>query len=167
MFGADALKATRGTSVSLGILEGDMEQVITAPDDEWITYIAKMWLLGSQISKDVIGEEMDGSMADLARIQKILESHQIPVTNTRELQSLGILLGKVFVNETDGYDWWVVEDEYGKNACVRFKQTTLLAFPQTIISKRVEGGEQINVQELFTGLRDRLETLRKEGYANA
>jgi hypothetical protein len=157
-------RTTAGTGCTL---EGDMEKIIIAPDEEWITYIAKMWLLGNQISKDVIGEEMDGSMADLARIQKILESHQIPVTNTRELQSLGILFGKVFVNETAGYDWWVVEDEYGKDACVRFKQTALLAFPQTIISKRVEDGEKINVLDLFTDLRDRLEVLRMEGYANA
>ncbi len=144
-----------------------MEQVITAPDDEWITYIAKMWLLGNQISKDVIGEEMDGSMADLARIQRILDGQRISATNTQELQSLGILFGKVFVNETSDYDWWVVEDEYGKDACIRFKQTTLLAFPQTMISKRIEDGENINVLELFIGLRDRLEALRKEGYANA
>lgn len=144
-----------------------MEQIITAPDEEWITYIAKMWLLGNQISKDIIGEEMDGSIADLERIQRILESHQIPATSTQELQSLGILFGKVFVNETPGYDWWVVEDGCGKDACVRFKETTLLTFPQTMISKRVEDGEQINVQELFTGLRDRLDALRMEGYANA
>ena len=32
-----------------------MEQVITAPDEEWITYIAKMWLLGSQISEEIAG----------------------------------------------------------------------------------------------------------------
>jgi hypothetical protein len=126
-----------------------------------------MWLLGNQISKEVIGEEMDGSIADLQRIQQILQSNQIPVTNTQELQSLGIVFGKVFVNETPGYDWWIVEDEYGKNACVRYRETTLLAFPQTMISKRVEDGEEINVQELFTGLRERLEAIRNESYANA
>lgn len=144
-----------------------MEQVISAPDDEWITYIAKMWLLGNQISKEVIGEEMDGSLADLQLIQRILESHQIPATNTQELQSLGIVFGKVFVNETPGYDWWIVEDEYGKDACVRYKETTLLTFPKTMISKRIEDGEEINVQTLFTGLKERLETIRRESYANA
>jgi len=48
---------------------------------------------------------------------------------------------------------------------VRYKQTTLLAFPQTMISKRIEDGEDVNVSELFSGLRERLETLRKDGYA--
>ncbi len=84
-----------------------MEQVILAPDEEWLTYIAKMWLLGSQISKDITGDEMDGSMQDLERLQAIIGSAQIPVENTQELQSLGVVFGKVFVNETPDYDWWV------------------------------------------------------------
>ena len=99
-----------------------MEQVILAPDDEWVTYIAKMWLLGSQISEDVTGQKLDGSMQDILRLQTIIDSGKIPVVNTQELQSLGIVFGKVFVNETPDYDWWVVEDEYGKDTCVRYKR---------------------------------------------
>lgn len=144
-----------------------MEQVILAPDDEWVTYIAEMWLLGSQISEDVTGQEMDGSMQDIHRLQTIIDSGKIPVENTQELQSLGIVFGKVFVNETPDYDWWVVEDEYGKDACVRYKKTTLLIFPQTMLSKRIEDGEQVDVAELFTGLREDLERIKKENYSNA
>ena len=144
-----------------------MEQVILAPDDEWVTYIAKMWLLGSQISEDVTGQEMDGSMQDIHRLQTIIDSGKIPVENTQELQSLGIVFGKVFVNETPDYDWWVVEDEYGKDACVRYKETTLLIFPQTMLSKRIEDGEHVDVVELFTGLREDLERIKNENYSNA
>lgn len=144
-----------------------MEQIITAPDDEWTTYIAQMWLLGSQISEDVIGQKMDGSMHDIDRLQAIIDSSQVSTENTQELQSLGILLGKVFVNETPNYDWWVIEDEYGKDACVRYKETSLLIFPQTMISKRIEDGEQVNVSELFLGLCQDLERIKNENYANA
>lgn len=144
-----------------------MEQVIRAPDEEWTTYIAKMWLLGCQIAKDVLNEEMDGSIADLERIQRIIDSRQIPATQTQELQSLGIVFGKVFVNATHGYDWWVVEDSYGKDVSIRYKQTSLLVFPQTMISKRVEEGEEINVPQLFSGLQQDLERIRREHYENA
>ena len=143
-----------------------MAQIITAPNEEWITYLAKMWLLGNQISQEIIDEEMDGSLIDLERIQRILDSNQIPGTDTQELQSLGIVFGKVFVNETPGYDWWVVEDEYGKDACVRYKETTLLVFPQTMISKRVEDSEEVDVKELYAGLVERLEAIRQENYAD-
>ena len=144
-----------------------MEQVILAPDDEWGTYIAKMWLLGSQISEGIIGQKMDGSMQDIYRLQAIIDSRLIPVEKTQELQSLGIVFGKVFVNETPDYDWWVVEDEYGKDACVRYKETTLLIFPQTMLSRRIEDGEQIDVAELFTGLRKDLERMKNKNYPNA
>ena len=144
-----------------------MEQVILAPDDEWLTYIAKMWLLGSQISEDVTGQVMDGSMQDLDRLQAIIDSGQIPVSNTQELQSLGVILGKVFVNETPHYDWWVIEDEYGKDACVRYKETSLIIFPQTMLSKRIEDGEQVNVKGFFQGLRENLDRIKNENYANA
>lgn len=110
-----------------------MKQTISAPDEEWITYIAKLYLLGKQISQNMLGEEMDGSLADLERLQRILDSGQILPTDTQALQSLGILLGNVFINEVPNYDWWVVEDEYGKDACLRFKETTLLAFPKTML----------------------------------
>ena len=142
-----------------------MEQMIIAPDEEWITYIAKMWLLGSQISEDILGKKMDGSMQDVERLQDIVDSKKIPVENTQEIQALGIVLGKVFVNETPNYDWWVIEDEYGKDACVRYKETSLLTFPQTMLSKRIEDGEEINVSGLFHGLREELEKIKNENYA--
>jgi len=144
-----------------------MEQVILAPDEEWLAYIAKMWLLGSQISEDVTGQVMDGSMQDLDRLQAIIDSGQIPVSNTQELQSLGVILGKVFVNETPHYDWWVVEDEYGMDACVRYKETSLIIFPQTMLSKRIEDGDQVNVKGFFQGLKENLDRIKNENYADA
>ena len=144
-----------------------MDQVIIAPDEEWITYIAKMWSLGSHISEEITGQKMDGSMQDLDRIQAIVASGQVQIENTQELQSLGIVFGKVFVNETQDYDWWVVEDDYGKDACVRYKETSLLIFPQTMLSKRIEDGEAVDVSELFYGLRAQLELIKNESYADA
>ena len=107
------------------------------------------------------------SFEDLKRLQQIVDSNQISIDSTQELQSLGIVFGKVFVNETPNYDWWVVEDEYGKDACVRYKETSLLIFPKTMISKRVEDGEEIDIPELFYGLREDLERIKNENYANA
>jgi hypothetical protein len=32
---------------------------------------------------------------------------------TYTLQALGLAFGRVFLTENPGYDWWMVEDEYG------------------------------------------------------
>lgn len=143
-----------------------MEQVISAPDDEWIDYIARMWLLGSQISEQITGDKMNGSMDDLDRLQTIVDSAQIPIDHTQELESLGIVFGKVFVNATANYDWWVMEDEYGKDVCIRYKETSLLIFPQTMLSKRIEDGAVLNVIDLFNDIRQELDRIKTENFVN-
>lgn len=144
-----------------------MEQVISAPDDEWIDYIARMWLLGSQISEQITGDKMNGSMDDLDRLQTIVDSAQIPIDHSQELESLGIVFGKVFVNATANYDWWVMEDEHGKDVCIRYKETSLLIFPQTMLSKRIEDGAVLNVIDLFNDIRQELDRIKNENFANA
>lgn len=133
-----------------------MEQMILPPDEEWVAYIVKLLLLGNEISMDVIGEKMDGSLDDLGRIQRIIDSNQVPIANKQELQSLGILFGKAFVNQATGYDWWVVHDDDGQDVCIRYKKTTLKIFPRTMISKRIEDSREVNVVELFNNLKSHL-----------
>lgn len=144
-----------------------MTQTLHAPDEEWIDYIARLWVLGSEIAEDVLGEQMDGSSADLTRLQRIVAQGGFGADDTEALQALGIVFGKVFVNATPGWDWWVVEDEYGKDACIRYRDATLLAFPQTMISKRVEDGEAVDVAALYAGLKQQLEAIRQAHYADA
>ncbi len=48
-----------------------------------------------------------------------------------------------------GLDWVAVEDDYGRTAALQLAGTTILAFPVTTISKRVEAGEVVDAVELF------------------
>ena len=143
-----------------------MEQVILPPDEEWVAYIAKMLILGDEISMDVIGEKMDGSLDDLERIQKIIDSNKIPTENTQELQSLGILFGKIFVNQATEYDWWIVEDDDGRDVCIRYKRTSLKIFPRTVISKRIEDSKEVNVPELFHNLKSHLAEIEPKMFSH-
>ena len=58
----------------------------------------------------------------------------------------------------------MVEDEYGRDPAIRYKESSLLAFPRTMLSKRVEDGELPDVEELFDGLARRLEELVDKGW---
>ncbi len=82
---------------------------------------------------------------------------------TYTLQALGLAFGRVFLNEFPDYDWWMVEDEHGRDPAIRYKETSLLVFPMTMISKRVEDGEPFDVHELFDGLAKQLAELIQEG----
>jgi len=139
-------------------------QVIEPPSETDIDAIARSWLHANSVCRDVIGIELDGSSADLPRLQRLISSGSIDRSATYTLQSLGIAFGKVFVNENPGYDWWMVQDEYGRDPAIRFAHSSLLAYPRTMISKRVEDGKEVDIADLYDGLCRRLAQLVEEGY---
>ncbi|BAJ76561.1 hypothetical protein MTES_3597 [Microbacterium testaceum StLB037] len=67
---------------------------------------------------------------------------------TWKLQSLGIVFGDVLAHVT-GAEWVQVDDERGTDAALRFGGPDDLAFPMTMLSKRVEAGDDLDVLELF------------------
>ena len=105
--------------------------------------------------------------ADLAALQRVIDSRIVEPEATYSLLALGLAFGKVFIGTQANYDWWMVEDEYGRDPAIRYKQTTLLLFPKTMISKRVEDGEQVDVVEIFEGLKETVRDVLAEHYPDA
>ena len=141
-----------------------MSQRIEAPTSEDIDRIARQLMHAGQCVVEATGCALSGGSSDLTLLQRLLDSKLLEREATYSLQALGVLLGKVFVENNEHYDWWMVEDDYGRDPAIRYKETTLLAFPQTMISKRVENGESVDVQGLYEGLCTRLEEIRAENY---
>ena len=139
-------------------------QKIEAPTEDDISSIARDIIHADDVCKEVLGIGLDGTHADLPRIQQLLDSGFVAREATYTLQALGMAFGKVFVNDNADYDWWMVQDEYGRDPAIRFRQTTLLAFPRTMLSKRVEDGETIDISGLYDQLRRRLSELIDDGY---
>ncbi|MBL8484865.1 MAG: DUF3806 domain-containing protein [Rhodocyclaceae bacterium] len=100
--------------------------------------------------------QFKGTSADLRVLQAIIDSKALSASQTWELQSLGIALGDVFANEK-GLRWVIVEDEYGRDPALRYKETSNLVFPLTMIAKRIEEGKAIDVQAIFEGVSDYIE----------
>jgi Domain of unknown function (DUF3806) len=140
------------------------KQKIEPPTEDEVTSIARALIHADDVCKEALGTGLDGTRADLSRIQQIVDSGFVAREATYTLQALGMAFGKVFVNDNDGYDWWMVQDEYGRDPAIRFRRTTLLAFPRTMLSKRVEDGESIDVSGLYDQLRGRLSELVDDGY---
>jgi hypothetical protein len=140
------------------------KQKIEPPTEDEIPSIARALIHADDVCKEALGAGLDGTRADLSLIQQIVDSGFVAREATYTLQALGMAFGKVFVNDNDGYDWWMVQDEYGRDPAIRFRRTTLLAFPRTMLSKRVEDGESIDVSGLYDQLRGRLSELVDDGY---
>jgi hypothetical protein len=143
-----------------------MPQLIEAPNERDIERLARQLIHASELVEQATRKALTGAPTDLALIQQALDAKVIEPEATYSLQALGIAFGKVFIENNEFYDWWMVEDEYGRDPAIRYKETTLLAFAQTMISKRVERGDPVSVVEMYGGLSDHLEKIRAENYSD-
>jgi hypothetical protein len=84
----------------------------------------------------------------LGLLRALLERSVFQPTQIYELQCMGIVLGDALVQHC-GVEWRAVEYEGGRDPCVQVPGTTIVLFPLTMISKRVERGEQVDVFDLF------------------
>lgn len=144
-----------------------MTQKIEAPSGEDIERIAQQLLHAQEVVLEATGSQLSGGMSDLALLQRVLDFKFLEPEATYSLQALGIAFGKVFVENNAHYDWWMIEDEYGRDPAIRYKETTLLVFPQTMLSKRVEDGDEVDVEAMYSGLCEQLEEIRLENYPDA
>jgi hypothetical protein len=140
------------------------EQRIEPPSESDIDSIARSLLHAGHVVRELLGAELNGTREDLDLIQKLLDSHTIEREATYTLQALGLAFGRVFIAENRDFDWWMVEDEHGRDAAVRYLKSTLLAYPKTMLSRRIEDGESFDVIELFDQLAARMAQLVDEGY---
>jgi uncharacterized protein DUF3806 len=130
-----------------------MEQIVTRPSPEDAERIEsqRRWVREHfDESARHLYEQRDEK---LRLLQAIIDAGWIEASETIKLQSLGVTLGDALVQEL-GLEWVMVEDEHGRDPAVRKPGTTVIAFPLTMISKRIERGDAVVVQELFEGVVD-------------
>ena len=98
----------------------------------------------------------------LRLLDTILRNKWIEPSETLKLQCLGITLGDAFVQRM-GLEWVAVEDEYGRDPAVKVPDSSIILFPLTMISKRVERGEEVDIHNLFEVVCNDVGTKKKEG----
>ncbi|MDR1849500.1 MAG: DUF3806 domain-containing protein [Zoogloeaceae bacterium] len=137
------------------------KQTITAPTSEDLARIEEQrdWVRGHYTPE--AQHKYETMENKLVLLQTILDNGWIEKSETWKLQSLGITLGDALAQEL-GMEWVMVEDEYGRDPALRLSGTTIVLFPLTMISKRIERGEEVIVTELFDVLCDSVrDTVRR------
>lgn len=111
--------------------------------------------LGDETSK----ENYKTPAGKLGLLRALLEQKVFKANQTYELQCMGIVFGDALVQELE-MTWVMVEDEYGRDPAIRLGDTSIIMYPLTMISKRVEDGEEVDVFELFNSSVMKVEELR-------
>jgi hypothetical protein len=111
---------------------------------------------------DVVARnQYDTVEGKLRLLDTIIRSKWIEPSETWKLQSLGITFGDALAQEL-GLIWVAVEDEHGRDPALRDKGTSIVMFPMTTLSKRIERGETVDVCTLFGAACESVARLRSE-----
>jgi hypothetical protein len=98
---------------------------------------------------------------DLPVLQNLIDDRVFNKSLTYELQTLGVAFGDVLASEFP-LRWVMVTDEFGTNPTLRYKETAIQINALTMISKRVERNEPVNVQWLLDQTREQLALAEKK-----
>ncbi len=116
------------------------------PDEAEQIERARNWLKGHfPRSADQRYEPPEGK---LGLVDAILARGWIEPNETWQLQALGVGFGDALAQKLM-LQWVTMEDEYGCNPALHWPGTSIYAHPLTMISKRIERGDQVDVFELF------------------
>jgi hypothetical protein len=146
----------------------DKPPLVEAPRKDDLRVLASQVMHAEELSRAAGGvERLVGELHELRSIQKVLDSKHVEPEATDSLQALGVAFGRVFIKNNEGYDWCMVQDEHGRDPAIRYQETSIRVFPKTMISKRVEDGVEVDVEALYEGLQEQLESIRREIDADA
>ena len=104
--------------------------------------------VSSLVAKRFPGERITRSKRDFRLLQRILDGKLLAPTSTWELQALGVVFGDALVAERPGLSWWQVTDEFGTDPTLRYQMTSLQINALTMLAKRVERGEAVDVEHM-------------------
>ncbi len=132
---------------------------LTALDQE---HLQQQRRLVEKYVPDDSREKFNTAAGKLGAIRALLAGKVFAATQTYQLQSLGVVLGDALAFYC-GMEWVLVEDAYGRDPALSAPGTSILVYPLTMISKRVENGEAVDVFDLFNAVASDIERLRRQG----
>jgi hypothetical protein len=132
---------------------------LLAPTADDLNRIDEQWTVADGLVQANGGQRLDRSLGDIDRLQALIERGVLTAAQTYELQCLGIALGQVLARNVAGLDWAVIEDEYGRDPTIRYRDTSFQVNVLTMISKRVESGQPVDVRGMYEWVRAQLKSL--------
>jgi hypothetical protein len=97
---------------------------------------------------------------DLGSLQKLLDDDVFQSSQTYELQCLGVAFGDVLRRQLPLH-WVIITDEYGSDPTLRLGESSITINALTMISKRIEKGERVNLHQLLQQTRTAISRAEK------
>jgi hypothetical protein len=101
--------------------------------------------------------ETAASSIDLNVLQEILDRGAIAPDETYKLQCMGIVFGDLLCARSR-FEWRMIDDEYGRDPTLAYPGRALNLNVLTIIAKRVENGDEVDLASMAEWALERAET---------
>jgi hypothetical protein len=136
-----------------------MEQQVRELSKEMIERLEKQrsWVRDHFIND--ASQEYEKFEEKIKLLDVILTSNWINNDETYKLQCLGITFGDALVQYLQ-FKWIEVEDDFGIDPAIKYGTTSLILFPLTMISKRIENNEEVNIYDLYHKVKMKVLELR-------
>lgn len=102
-----------------------------------------------------------GDDRDLEPLQKLLDDAIFQSSQTYELQCMGVAFGDVLRSQLPLH-WVIITDEYGSDPTLRLGETSININALTMISKRIERGERVDLYKLLQQTRAAISQAEKD-----
>jgi len=100
-----------------------------------------------------------GTSADLPVLQQLVDKKVLKDDDVETWQAIGLVIGDLMADEFDLH-WVSVEDEYGVSKALQWQDTMNFVFPITLLSKRIQFGQKIDIPEIYEKLRADIESFK-------
>lgn len=127
------------------------EQTNSSLDEDDLKRLDEQRAVVTQYLTEESKPNFETAPGKLGTLRVLLDAEVFKPDQTYELQSMGIVFGDVFVQDM-GFSWVMVEDEYGRDPAIKYRETNVILFPLTMISKRIERGDDVDVFDLYNGV---------------
>ncbi len=129
----------------------------------------RVWNMGHQkglidaLWRRHMGEQIRGDERDIATLQRFIDERLYDKDDHQQLLGMGFILGDIWVKKY-GFEWKTYIDQKGKSSAVCIDDTPACLFAATMISRRIEGGAEVDVRQIFDRATKSLEPLLPKTY---
>lgn len=134
---------------------------ITQTTDADNDMLAKQMRVAEElVTKYGSGNALNQSLGDLDEMQAVIATGELGTDKSYELQCLAIAFGLVLAKNEAGLNWAIIESKNGRDLAMRF-EATRMCFPiRTILSQRVQAGQDVDLRAIYGQLTDKLAELK-------
>jgi hypothetical protein len=98
---------------------------------------------------------------DLKLLQRLSDDGELRSGQEAVLESVGVAFGQILAGETP-LQWITVEWKSKRTLALQYPNTTVIVFPGSMVSKRVERGERLEFASFFRSVVSQVEKMKDD-----